>query len=362
MKIELIGELKTVMSNPMSKHNYFGWPTVCRLQNGKIAVAASGYRIDHVCPFGKMVLSYSEDECETFTVPAPIIDTVLDDRDGGVMTFGEQGVIATSFNNTVTFQRGYAERYTHNKYALAYLDTVTAEEEAAVLGPTFRVSMDCGVTFGPIHRSPVTSPHGPCALRDGRILWVGNYFNWKSAEKDGTKIKVYSVLPTGEMTHVGDVPDVPGGLSSCEPHMAEAPDGTLIVHIRAEDGANGTTGDKHFTIFQSESKDGGATWTVPHQILSNLGGAPAHILRTEDGLLISSYGYRAAPYGARIAVSKDSGKTWETDLEVHTGGVSYDIGYASTVALKDGSYFTVFYAHKTKGEPATILGQRWRFV
>jgi hypothetical protein len=362
MKIELIGELKTVMSNPMSKHNYFGWPTVCRLQNGKIAVAASGFRLAHVCPFGKTVISYSEDEGESFTAPAPIIDTALDDRDGGVMTFGESGVIVNSFNNTCEFQRNYAKNYNNNPYIFAYLDTVTQAEEEASLGVTFRISHDCGVTFGPLHKSPVGSPHGPIQISDGRILWMGNVRGWRSAELDGTRLRVYRVYETGEMEFLANVPDVPGGLSADEPYMAEAPDGTLLAHIRSEDGANGTTGDKKFTIFQTESHDGGKTWTVPHQILSNLGGAPAHILRTADGMLISTYGYRAAPYGIRMAVSTDNGKTWERDFEINVNGVTYDIGYPSTVALEDGSYFTVFYAHRTKDEPATILGQKWRFV
>ena len=363
MKIELLGELKTVMSNPHGKHNYFGWPTVCRLQNGKIAAVASGYRLDHVCPFGKAVICYSEDEGESFTRPAPVIDTPLDDRDGGIMTFGESGVCVTSFNNSVEFQRGYAEKYTKNKYSLAYLDTVTEAEEKAALGVTFRISNDCGVTFGPIRHSPVTSPHGPNELSDGTVLWVGYTWGWRSTELDGTKLKAYRMDPaTGEMTHVGDIPDIPSGISMCEPHMAEASDGTLITHIRCEDGSNGTTGDKKFTLFQTESHDGGKTWTAPHQILSNLGGAPAHILRTGSGRLISSYGYRAAPYGIRMAYSDDCGKTWDFDHEINVNGVTYDIGYPSTVELTDGSFFTVFYAHVEKGAPATILGQRWRFV
>ena len=87
MKIINIGDTKVIMSNPHSKHNYFAWPTVTRLQNGKIAVVASGYRLRHVCPFGKMVISYSENEGETYTSPAPIIDTPLDDRDGGILAF-----------------------------------------------------------------------------------------------------------------------------------------------------------------------------------------------------------------------------------------------------------------------------------
>ena len=58
MKIKKIGESKIIMSNPMSRHQYFAWPSVARLQNGKIAVVASGYRLSHICPFGKTVISY----------------------------------------------------------------------------------------------------------------------------------------------------------------------------------------------------------------------------------------------------------------------------------------------------------------
>ena len=76
------------MENPLSEHNYFGWPTVERLKNGRIAVVASGFRLHHVCPFGKTVMAVSEDEGETYTLPMPVIDTVLDDRDGGILAFG----------------------------------------------------------------------------------------------------------------------------------------------------------------------------------------------------------------------------------------------------------------------------------
>ena len=29
----------------------------------------------------------------------PVVDTVMDDRDGGITPFGESGVVVTSFNN-----------------------------------------------------------------------------------------------------------------------------------------------------------------------------------------------------------------------------------------------------------------------
>lgn len=56
MKIQTVGAPKVIISNRDSQHNYFAWPTIAKLQNGKIAVVASGFRLKHVCPFGKAVI------------------------------------------------------------------------------------------------------------------------------------------------------------------------------------------------------------------------------------------------------------------------------------------------------------------
>ncbi len=99
-----------------------------RLQNGLIAVAASGFRVGHICPFGKCVISFSSDEGESFSLPAPVIDTVLDDRDGGLCTFSDSGLIVASFNNSTSQQRKWAEeglnaRGVRNALINAYLNT-----------------------------------------------------------------------------------------------------------------------------------------------------------------------------------------------------------------------------------------------
>ena len=62
MRTETIGEARVILQNPDSKHNYFGWPSVARLQNGDLAVVCSGYRCGHVCPFGKTVMAISTAE------------------------------------------------------------------------------------------------------------------------------------------------------------------------------------------------------------------------------------------------------------------------------------------------------------
>ena len=131
-------------------------------------------------------------------------------------------------------------------------------------------------------------------------------------------------------------------------------DGKVIVHIRVQ-GGNGV-----FTIYQSESCDGGKTFTKPHRLLAEKGGSPAHIIN-DKGTLISTYGYRNMPYGIRAMFSKDGGKTWDTDNDIYINGVDRDMGYPSTVELNDGSLLTVFYAHETEDKPATIIQQKWDF-
>ncbi len=354
MKTELIGAPEIIMSNPMSKHGYFGWPSAARLKNGRIAVGASGFRLTHICPFGKAVVSFSDDDGKTYTYPAPVIDTVLDDRDAGLTVFGESGLIVSSFNNTIAFQRDHCQA--NKTYCNAYLDMITIEEQNAVHGSTFRVSFDNGITYGPLYRAPVTSPHGPVELRDGTILWVGRAFDTSS----GDFVRAYTIDPhTGESTFVGEIEAIfENGvrLTSCEPHTIELDDGTLICHIRVQDREG-----KFFTIYQSESSDAGKTWSKPHKLLGDKGGSPAHLIKHSSGMLISCYGYREFPYGIRAMFSTDGGKTWDTDSVIYLNEISADLGYPESVELSDGSLLTVFYARPEKGAPAVIMQQKWRF-
>lgn len=348
MKIELIDEPKAIIKNENSKHNYFGWPSAAKMQDGRIAVACSGFRLEHVCPFGKAVIVYSDDNGETYTAPAAIIDTTLDDRDSGIVPFGKSGAVLTSFNNTREFQRGC---HPDDKYITSYLDTVTDEEEARDLGSEFCLSSDCGKSFGRVYKSPVTSPHGPLELNDGTVLWVGARFDDRYSAGDGEQgIQCYKINTDGTMEFVGQIPDI-DGFYSCEPHVVQCADGRLICHIRTEN---------IFTLFQCESDDNGKTWTPPHRILPDHGGSPAHLLLHSSGVLISAYGYREKPYGIRVIFSTDNGKTWSEPQALYEQLVTDDLGYPATVELDDSTLLTVFYAHPEDGSPAVIMQQKWK--
>ncbi len=355
MKINVL-ESKIVMSNDTSIHNYFGWPTVARLKDGRLAMVASGFRLAHVCPFGKCVISFSSDEGKTWTQPAPVIDTYLDDRDGGITAFGESSVIVTTFNNSVEFQReGGIAKYDNApggrkevhlgriSYANGYLDIIENEHPdwGKYLGSLFRISHDNGTTFGDIVKIPVTCPHGPTEMPDGTLLYVGRKFSDNDQfRKDEKHLACYRVFADGSYELVSEIENVGEGFNSCEPYTFRMKNGKLICHIRME-------GKENFSIFQSESLDDGKTWTKPHQLLPERGGAPAHIIE-KDGVLISTYGYRKNPYGIRVMFSYDGGETWDTNHVLVDSEVSSDLGYPASVVLEDGNILTIYYARRNE--------------
>ena len=135
-------------------------------------------------------------------------------------------------------------------------------------------------------------------------------------------------------------------------------DGKIIVHMRVHDKSRQR---ELFTVYQSESYDMGRTWTKPHALLSRTGGAPPHLFLHSSGMLISSYGCRAEPFGIKLMFSEDGGESWDIDNYLYKNDIDLDLGYPSTVELSDGSLLTVFYAKTDKGGSAVIMQQKWSF-
>lgn len=356
MKLLETGEKKVICSNPDSIFSYFGWPSVTRLPDGTLAMVASGFRLRHICPFGKAVICYSRDEGTTWTRPAAVIDTPLDDRDGGIVTFANGRVIVTSFNNTIGQQRAWNNREKGEQkpsddlrrcFCEAYLNIIEElYDEKDYLGSTYKISNDGGYTFGELMRSPVTAPHGPCRLNDGSLLYVGRRFSGDDKFDDGSVpfIQVCRMNERDEFEVVSSIENITDEkgelLASCEPHAIQLPDGKIIVHIRVQ--GNGVS-NGIFTVYQSESTDGGKTFSKPHQLLDDSGGAPPHLYLHSGGTLISAYGYRQEPYGVRVMLSKDGGETWDIDYVLDKDCISRDLGYPASVELPDGRILTVYY-------------------
>lgn len=357
MNIEVLSQ-KVICSNDDSIHNYFGWPSVARLHDGRLAMVASGFRLEHVCPFGKAIISYSEDEGKTWGQPAVVIDTPLDDRDAGITVFGENDVIVTSFNNSIEAQRARLDIWNREyaTYINSYLDVIEKKcDWEKYLGSTYRISHDDGKTFGKIMRIPVTCPHGPAVMPDGSLLYVGRKFvPDDKVNLEENYLSCYRLFSDGTYEFLSEIENVGKGILSCEPHAIVLEDGRAIVHIRVQNS------EGVFTIYQSESCDGGKNFTRPHRLLSEKGGAPAHIIK-HNGILISVYGYRCEPYGIRAMFSRDKGETWDVNNVILDQEIEADLGYPASVVLRDGSILTVYYAHLEKNLPAAIMQVIWRY-
>lgn len=341
---------RVILSNPDSLFNYFGWPTVARLPDGTLALACSGFRMRHVCPFGKGVISYSFNEGKSWTRPAPVIDTPLDDRDSGIAAFGKNRAIFTSFNNSVAAQTNWMQKLGEDTplaraskaFTAAYIDLLRAlPDSERLLGSTYKLSDDGGYTFGETRLAPVTAPHGPTPLDDGGLLYVGRRFTPADSPQQGEEsyLQCWKLNDKDEFVYLSSIDDIPNGEGgrylSCEPHAVQLPGGRIVAHIRVQSGC--------FTTYQSVSDDGGRTFSRPVKLLADFGGAPAHLILHSSGTLVSVYGYREAPYGIRYMTSTDGGESWKTDLILDDSADSADLGYPASVELNDGRLLTVYY-------------------
>jgi len=339
---------------------YIGWPTVARTAGGELLAVFSGDREAHVCPFGRTQLVRSSDGGKTWSAPATINKTPLDDRDAGLVVTHQGTLIASWFTSLAFEELPEYRRLAANQWREP-IAKITGEDRRRWLGHWVRRSEDGGRTWGEAINSIVNSPHGPIELKDGRLLYLGIKATQGSA--NGPKVPDDQLMAAAESRDdgrswkvVGHVP-VPKGVPAsafCELHAAETADGRLVGMIRREADPG-----KGF-LWQTESADGGRTWSEAHQ--TKLWGHPPHLLALGDGRLLVSYGHRRKPFGQRACLSRDGGRTWDLDREIviRDDAPDGDLGYPSSVQLDDGTILTVYYQVDKSGEKTCLMGTRWK--
>ncbi|MBM3860278.1 MAG: exo-alpha-sialidase [Verrucomicrobia bacterium] len=338
---------------------YHGWPTVCRRKNGNLLLSYSGAREAHVCPFGRVKLMVSHDNGATWGWPQVLLDSAIDDRDAGVLETAKGTILVTTFTS-LAYEKGLLaaqKKKTGEKGAWsaeklkawqAAHNRLNAEQRQSELGRWMIRSTDGGVTWSARYDSNVNSPHGPVQLDDGRLLYAGRQL-WS----DGRRVGACESTDDGKTWRwLGEIPVRPGDDATLyhELHAVDTGNGRIIAQIRNHNKAN--TGE----TLQTESDDGGKTWTQPHSI--GVWGYPSHLLRLRSGKLLMTYGHRRAPMGNQARLSDNGGKTW-SDPMIISGDGAGDLGYPSTVELADGTLLTVWY-EKMKDLPRAVLRQaKW---
>lgn len=341
---------------------YHGWPTLTRRKNGELLLAFSGGRESHVCPFGRLELMRSKDAGVTWGWPQVLYDGPIDDRDAGIEETARGSILVTTFTSLAyeprlaraeKAQPGEPGAFSDPKLLRewqAVQSRLTAEQRKSELGNYMLRSVDGGVTWSERYRVPLNSPHGPTVMLDGRLLYAGKAIYGDErigvceSTDDGVSWKWLATIPQ----RPGDDPN-----RYHELHLVDAGEGRFVCHIRNENKA-----DDGQTL-QSESTDGGRTWSVPHTI--GVWGLPSHLLRMRNGTLLMSYGHRRNPLGIQARMSRDSGRTWSDALTITNDAKSSDLGYPSTVECDDGTMVTVWY-EVLEGSPLAQLRQsRWKW-
>jgi hypothetical protein len=114
-------------------------------------------------------------------------------------------------------------------------------------------------------------------------------------------------------------------------------DKQILTTIRRHDG------QKHW-IETYRSLDNALSWKLDTVPAPDLGeGNPASLIRLSDGLLCLTYGHRAVPYSIRARLSRDCGRTWESEIILRGDGGGRDLGYPRSVQRPDGKIVTVYY-------------------
>lgn len=350
---------KVLSTSIITRQNdlYHGWPTLVRRKSGELIVVCSGGREAHVCPFGRVEMLRSRDDGRTWSWPQVILDGPLDDRDAGVLETAQGTLLVTTFTS-LAYEPLLARAEQDGKWPAEQLarwqaarDRIPADRRRQDLGVWMIRSSDDGVTWSARERCLVNSPHGPVQLSDGRLLYAG-----KKLWDDG-RIGVCESRDDGRTWHwLAEIPTRAGDRFEeyHELHAVEAADGRIIVHIRNHNAQNARE------ILQSESADGGKTWSAPRDI--GVWGLPSHLLRLNDGRLLMTYGYRRQPFGNQARVSSDHGRTWSEPFAISADGAGGDLGYPSTVQLADRTLLTVWYERLADNPRAVLRQARWELL
>ncbi len=348
-----------------SLFNYIGWPTVVKDENGVLYVVASGHRLGHVCPFGKNYMFKSYDNAKTWEGPIVINDTPYDDRDAGLLPLGNGKMILSWFINDIEVYKSRLDRITRYakestvplwKAGIELWDAVPEDER--LCGSYLKITEDNGKTWrGPI-QVPISSPHGPTKLKNGKLLYLGTKFENKQRIKStslSSNIAAYESDDDGiTWKKCGEVPLVKNNpdIFMCEPYQLELDNGSILGVIRVHEDP-----DSHkFCMYKTVSNDGGATWSDPEYMCE---GSPPHLFRHSSGAIVLTYTIRSRDFGQRAKVSYDDGKTWSDEIVLCTNAVNWDSGYCSSTELDDGSIYTVYYQKADGDDYCSLMYTNW---
>ncbi len=336
------GEILARGSVTPDTETFYGWPTMIRRHNGEILLTASA-RLDHLCPFGRIVLFRSGDGGRSWSEPQTVADGPLDDRDPSIVELPD-GSLRLAWTAGLEWLRYWDERCncTPEQTREAVAARTTLAQVLDGWGTWMAASEDGGAHWSDAWRIPIYSEYGAAVLPDGTMVAVGEEnFADVADMRCGSWLKAPACARSGDGGRNWQITsrfDIGAGskLRLSESMAARMRDGRLVAVFR-NDGPGGRD------LWQMVSYDAGDSWSEPRRICDGL---PPHLLTLPDGGLLLSYARRDYCGGMSSVCARfsdDYGDSWSEPWVVAEDAPSPDMGYPSTVLLDDGAFLTVWY-------------------
>jgi len=311
------------------------FPVALRLADGRIAVVLRG-GAEHLGIGGRLDIVFSSDEGRTWTPPAVVVDTPLDDRNPA---FGQadDGTLVVGYYRTAQYDDEGKYNPRLDKPITTWVTRSgdggrTWEEPRQIdvsdiswgspYGKMLRLSD--GSLLMAVYGGPVRRPEEPSTLTTG----PNHSYLYRSTDQGRTWAR-----------YAGPIGGTQRQFS--ETALVRLSSGKLLAAMRGRGG----------DLWLSESLDEGRTWSEARS-LAPAGVHPADLLLLPDGRVLLVAGYRLEPMGVRGVVGDAQGRfDWAQHFVLVNDARSRDCGYPSSVLLHDGRILTVYYATRVAEQP-----------
>lgn len=314
------------------------FPHALRLRDGRIAAVVRS-PANHLGIDGRLDIVFSSDDGTTWSKPALVVDTPIDDRDPAIGQAKDGTLVIGYYRDANYNEQGKYDRAIDKPH-----DTfVTLSSDG---GKTWQPPLEIDISeigWGSPYGRMLTLPDGAMLMpvyglevrpagqkspkrRDGMPGDTNHSYLFRSTD-NGKTWKRWS--------EVGD-----GKMQLNETAVLRLPDGKIIAAARS----------RSRDLWRTESTDEGRTWSKLRQI-APINVHPADMVLLKDGRILLTVGHRIPPYGVIGMLSDAKGEfKWEGHFVLMNDAYSKDCGYPSTILLKDGQALTLYYATLLTGE------------
>jgi hypothetical protein len=313
---------------------------------------------------GRLMKTFSADNGNSWSVPEILYDDAMfDDRDPSITVLRSGEILLTFFK----FIRGKRDSMPagHQVFTAISKDhgqtfstplpigkSPLVVEQFFVKNNSFWADADGNPIFVEAVSSPIMETEDYLYL----VTYWGQplYFtdNTKMLSSN-TKINVYRTKPDILKWELISRLSFPEEIWISEPFLLPLTQSHFIMHTRSGEQTPFAKG----SLWQTESKDGGKTWSKPHSL--NVVGHAPYLHNLSDKILISAFrlvDYESMTQKTAFMTSQDMGKTWSEPVILLECGEG-ECGYPSIVDLDEEHFLMVYYCDNAK----TIKGAIFKY-